>query len=404
MKFRVKVIKENGAVEDRVVEAPSRLEVYKLVEADGTKVRSIEEGSGFHLPHIRNIAIGRPVNRQEVIVMAKNLSAMLSAGLALSRALSVIERQSANPRLRAIIADIEESVRAGSSFHEALGSHRNVFSDLFIAMMRAGEESGSLAGALTNASIQMDRTESLERKIRGAMIYPAIVLFAIIVVSILMMIFVVPTLTATFNQLGVKVPLATRVITEISNFMVANIALVLAGLIAAIVGFVAFSRSLPGRRTILTVALHLPVIGELVKETYAARVSRTLASLLSSGVPVIEALSIGQEMVGKTQFGRVIEEAQHAVEKGTAVSAVFAAHSNLFPLLMSDMLAVGEETGTSADMLKKVAEFYEEDVEQRTKDLSTIIEPVLMLVIGAAVGVFAVSMIAPIYSLSAAVN
>ncbi|MGH7175082.1 MAG: type II secretion system F family protein, partial [Minisyncoccia bacterium] len=265
-------------------------------------------------------------------------------------------------------------------------------------------ESGGLSSALSVVALQMERANALIRKIKGAMIYPSIVISAIVIVGILMMVFVVPQLTATFTSLGVKVPLATRIITDISNFMVANIALVLGALVALAVGGYFFFRSAFGGRATLAVALHVPVVGELVRETYAARTARTLSSLLSSGVPVVEALSIVGEVVGNNVFGKVVEEAKTAVEKGSAMSETFAAHPKLYPILMSDMAAVGEETGSSADMLKKIAEFYEEDVEDRTKDLSTIIEPVLMLIIGAAVGVFAVAMIAPIYSLSSAIG
>jgi type IV pilus assembly protein PilC len=154
---------------------------------------------------------------------------------------------------------------------------------------------------------------------------------------------------------------------------------------------------------VLKVALHLPVVQELVRETYTARAARTLSSLLSAGVPVLEALAIAKEVVHARMFALVIEEAEISVRKGGLLSAAFSEHTNLYPILMSDMLAVGEETGKVTDMLKQIAELYEEDVGEKTKDLSTIIEPVLMLVIGAAVGVFAVAIISPIYQLSSAI-
>jgi type IV pilus assembly protein PilC len=168
------------------------------------------------------------------------------------------------------------------------------------------------------------------------------------------------------------------------------------------VGGIAFVRSKLGSRVVLAIALHLPVIGELVRETYTARASRTLSSLLSAGVPVLDALSITKEVVHAKVYAEVVEEAEVRVKKGEPLSASFAEHTRLYPILMSEMLAVGEETGNVAQMLKQIAEFYEQDVAEKTKDLSTIIEPVLMIFIGIFVGVFAVSMIAPIYSLSSA--
>ncbi len=176
----------------------------------------------------------------------------------------------------------------------------------------------------------------------------------------------------------------------------------LIGLVALVMGGAVFVRSRTGSRIVLAGALHVPVVKELVRETYAARAARTLSSLLSSGVPVLEALAITRDVVHADVFANVVAEAEERVKKGELLSAAFAEHTKLYPILMSDMLAVGEETGKVAEMLKQIAEFYEEDVSEKTKDLSTIIEPVLMLLIGTFVGIFAVSMIAPIYSLSSA--
>lgn len=339
----------------------------------------------------------------EIVRTAKNLSAMLSAGLSLSRALSVIERQSGNKHLKEIVAGLSESVKKGSAFHEGLAAYPRVFPDIFVAMVRAGEESGSLPDSLTVVALQMERSEELIRKIKGAMIYPAIVITAVVIVGILMLLYVVPTLTSTFTSLGVQVPLATRIIVALSNFMVTNVATVLLALAFLVTGGILFIKSKFGSSIVLTVALHLPIIGELVRETYTARAARTLSSLLSAGVPVLEALSITKEVVHADAFMKVIKEAEEHVRKGEMLSASFANHKNLYPILMSEMLMVGEETGKVAEMLKQIAEFYEADVGEKTKDLSTIIEPVLMLLIGAVVGVFAVSMIAPIYQLSSAI-
>jgi type IV pilus assembly protein PilC len=186
--------------------------------------------------------------------------------------------------------------------------------------------------------------------------------------------------------------------------MVANVALVFLGLIAFFIGGLLFVRSERGSQVVLWIALHAPVVGELVRETYAARFARTLSSLLSSSVPVLDALAITKEVVHAKVFADVIDEAEANVRKGEPLSQSFINHGNLYPVLMSDMLAVGEETGKVAEMLQQIAEFYEEDVQEKTKDLSTIIEPLLMLLIGTFVGIFAISMIAPIYQLSSAIG
>ncbi len=404
MQYRAMIRKDGMPDEIRVIEAPSHFAIYEEVQKEGGIVIDLQDHAVyFKIPPWLLMTIGTGVKRIEIMRMAKNLSAMLSAGLSISRALSITERQSGNKRLKAIVTGISDEIKKGSSFHEALAAYPNVFSALFIAMAKAGEESGSLADSLAVVGLQMERAEELSRKIKGAMIYPSIVIIAIFIVAILMLIYVVPTLTKTFTSLGVELPLATRIIVAISDFMVAHVLLVLSALVALVVGGIAFVRSRVGAGMVLFGALRLPVIGEIVRETYSARAARTLSSLLASGVPVLQALSITREVVHAKVFADVIAEAGVRVKKGEPLSAAFAEKTSLYPIQMSDMLAVGEETGKVAEMLKQIAEFYEQDVGDKTKDLSTIIEPILMLCIGVVVGIFAVAIIAPIYSLSSAI-
>jgi type IV pilus assembly protein PilC len=401
MQFKVKLKKEGGTEETRVMNAPSRFAVYGEAEKEGALVISIEEGGGgFTMPAWLTVNITSGVNMEAKITFTKNLAAMLTAGLPLSRALSVIERQSGSKGLKKVVSDLSESVKKGEAFHEALAAHPDIFPKLYVAMTKAGEESGTLAEALKVIGRQMERSHALSNKIRGAMLYPAIILFAMLVISILMLIYVVPTLSTTFSELGVELPATTKAIIAMSNFATNNVILVF-GLLLAIIalGFL-FFRSKIGGAIGLFMVLKIPVIGELARETYSARASRTLSSLLSSGVEMLSAISIAQEVVGDNAFGKVLTKAEEQVRKGESLSTSFAEKPDLYPIFVSDMISVGEETGKVADMLGQVAEYYETDVEERTKDLSTIIEPVLMLVIGSGVGVFALSMIAPIYSLS----
>lgn len=400
MKFRVTLTKEDGSQEKRAVEAPSRFAVYELIEKEGAHVVSVEEGGSIGLPSWANVRLSSGIKFEERIILTKNLAAMLAAGLTLSRTLSVIERQSTNKFLKEVVSDLEQEVKKGTSFHEGLAKHPKVFSKLFIAMTKAGEESGTLAEALKVVARQMDRAYTLEKKVKGAMIYPAIILMAVIIIGVLMMIYVVPTLSATFASLGVDLPTATRVIIGASDFMASHAILTLGGVGLFFLALYFFFKSKPGAAALLAVALRVPVIGDLVRETMSARASRALASLLSSGVEMLTAISIAEEVVGDNRFGKVLGEAGVRVKKGESLSVAFSEHPKLYPVFIVDMIAVGEETGKVADMLGQVADYYETDVEERTKDLSTIIEPMLMLFIGAVVGVFAISMISPIYSLS----
>jgi len=404
MKFKVTFRKEDGTSDTRTVEAANRFSVYSDAEKAGESVTALEEIAGGSFVSKLNFTFGTGIKTDEQITFTKNMGAMLTAGLTLSRALSVMERQSSNKQLKKIVLALEAEVKAGNAFHEALAEHPKVFSKLYIAMAKAGEESGTLASSLAIVARQMERNNTLVKKVRGAMIYPGVILSAIVVIGILMMVFVVPTLASTFISLGVKLPLTTQIILAVSNFMVAHFILVIIGILIFIALMVLAARSQTGRVIVVKLALHAPVVGELMKETYAARAARTLSSLLASGVEMLTALSISAEVVGNPTFADIIKDAEERVRKGDQLSAAFIEHPKLYPILFSDMIAVGEETGKVADMLTQVAEYYENDVEERTKDLSTIIEPVLMLIIGLAVGVFAISMIGPIYSLTSQIG
>ena len=399
MKFRVTLSGAQGE-ETRIIEAESRFAVYDHIQKEGGTVISVKEGTGLLLPAWTQITFGTGVKTDERITFTKNLAAMISAGLTLTRALSVLERQTKKPIFKKVVAGLEADVKKGSSFHEALAKKNKIFSELFIAMVKAGEESGTLADSLKVVASQMEKANNLQKKVKGAMIYPSIILSTILTIGVLMMIFVVPTLSSTFKELGVALPLATRVIVGASDFMASNAILVLILLGVFFGGILLFIRSKPGSKIILSLSLRLPVIGELVRETMSARAARAMSSLLSSGVEMLSALSIAGEVVGDNVFGKVVKEAEERVRKGEALSLAFVEHDKLYPILIGEMIQVGEETGTVADMLGQVATYYEVDVEERTKDLSTIIEPILMLVIGASVGVFAMAMITPIYSLS----
>ncbi|MDB4992485.1 MAG: ral secretion pathway protein [Parcubacteria group bacterium] len=401
MNFRVTVRTPEGTEETAVMPAENRFEIYSQVEKNGGKVTNIEEVSaGLALPAWMNIRFGSGIKTEVRITFTKNLSAMLGAGLTLSRALSVIERQATNKYFKEVVQKLQDGVKAGSAFHESLMLYPAIFSRLFVAMTKAGEESGKLSETLTVVARQMETSNTLTKKVKGAMIYPCIILFAILVIGILMLIYVVPTLASTFRSLGVELPLTTRIIVAASDFMQQHALIVLGVLGICIAGAIAAVRSKKGSNVVLYVSRHLPVIGDLVRETFSARAARTLSSLLSSGVEMLTAIRISAEVVGENVFGNVLLEAEEMVRKGEPLSAAFESHHDLYPIFVSEMMLVGEETGKVAEMLGQVAEYYEKDVEDRTKDLSTIIEPILMLFIGVFVGVFALSMIAPIYSLS----
>lgn len=386
------------------VEANDRYAVYEVARAKGHTVIAVSEASGrsfgrfFSLGKINSL-LGR-VKEDEIVMLTRNLAAMLRAGLALSRALSVAERQTKNVRLKETLATLGRKLNEGIQFHESLTEFPKIFSRLYVAMVRAGEESGKLAESLQIISDQLERTLNLKKKIKGAMIYPSIVVVVMLIIGVLMMIYVIPTLTATFKELNADLPMTTQFVIFVSDFLSQHSLMAIALMVVLIGSFISLLRTKSGRRGFEWVLLHLPVIGTLAKETNAARTTRTMSSLLSSGVDVVQAISITNDVVQNSYYRDILQQAALDVEKGKQLSESFTAHTNLYPVLVGEMVSVGEETGQISTMLLEVAKFYENEVEQKTKDLSTIIEPVLMVFIGGVVGFFALAMIAPIYSIS----
>jgi len=247
-------------------------------------------------------------------------------------------------------------------------------------------------------SLHLERNWRLKRRVQGALIYPTIIIIAMFIVGTLMIVFVVPTLTQTFLELGVELPLSTKIIILISDFLRFHTIAAFATIIGIFALLYLFLRSTQGKRTSDFIVLRIPVIGVIIKEVYSAQTSNTLASLLSAGVQMLEAITITRNVIQNSYYKDILLEAEIKVEKGIALSKVFQEHEDLYPVLVGEMIAVGEETGKLSEMLMQLATFYEDDVEQKTKDLSTIIEPVLMIFVGAGVGFFAISMITPLYT------
>ncbi len=394
--------KEGNKVTSTVT-AADRFDVYAIDREQGHVVASIESSADFTVKKFLDVEkinyyLSR-VKQDELVMVTRNLGSMLNAGLTISRALSVIQRQSKNPRLKAVIKEIIERINAGGQFYEALKEHPRVFDDLFVAMVKAGEESGTLAESLRVLAIQMERSSNLKKKIKGAMMYPSIVISVMIIIGILMMIFVMPKITAVFKGVGQELPATTKFLIATSDFMVNYTALALGGLALIIGSFFYFLRTKWGKITTSWIIPKLPVIGTLAKETNAARTARTLSSLLNSGVDVIQSIEITEEVVQNVFYKKILREARNRVEKGTALSEIFIERNDLYPILVGEMILVGEETGQIAGMLNELASYYESEVERKTKDLSTIIEPLLMVFIGGGVGFFALALIAPIYSI-----
>ena len=402
--FIFKARKLSGEVYKGEKDANDHFELYKMMRDQGDEVIEYKEKksrSKFNF----NISIPffGGVKPLEKINFARNLGAMLEAGLALSRALVVIEKQTKNPAFKKVIGSLIAEVDTGVTLADALGKFEKVFPKLFVSMVKAGEQSGTLADSLKIVAQQMDSAYALDKRIKGAMLYPAVIVTAMIIIAILMFIYVVPTLLKTFTELHIKLPPTTQFVLDISNLIRDHGLVVLIVFIGVSSFLYWWSKKTLGRKFLHALVLKMPIFGSLVQEVNTARTARTMSSLLGSGVDVVETVNITAEVVQNVYFQDVLQKASASIKNGDLMSKTFSQYSKYYPIFFIEMLTVGEETGKTGEMLMGVAKYYEEDVNQKTKDMSTIIEPILILMIGGAVGFFAVSMIQPMYSLMDAI-
>ncbi|MBU1160082.1 type II secretion system F family protein [Patescibacteria group bacterium] len=399
MHFTYFAKKVSGEEMRGVMDAKDRFDLSKLLRQQGYTLVFCKEDKIKDKSLMRLLSFLETVSLSEKIFFSRNLAVMVSAGVSIAKALEILARQTKNKKFKVILGELGEGIKKGNSLSEGMKQHPRVFSTLFSAMVKVGEETGRLSESLILISEQMEKDHTLRKKIKGAMIYPSIVITAMVLIGILMMIYVVPTLTATFEELEVQLPLSTRIIIMISNFFVNHTILFAIVLGIAVVSIFSILRSAKGKKIFNIIILRAPLFSPLVKKVNSARTSRTLASLISAGVDVLEALNITKEVLQNDKFKEVLEQARNDIQKGVPISESFKKASNLYPILVGEMMAVGEETGKLTDMLLRLADFYEEEVAEATKNISTVIEPVLMVIIGAAVGFFAVSMIKPMYSM-----
>ena len=397
--FIYKAKKLGGQIYKGEKDAKDRYELYKMIKESGEEIVSVEEKKKFTFFKNIDIPFLNSVKSQDKINFARNLGSMISAGLYMSRALSVMERQGKKKNVKAIIATLNSEINKGKTLSESMSMFRKMFSPLFISMVKSGEESGNLAESLNTVAMQMDKNYALQRKIRGALMYPGVILFAMIIIAIILLTYVVPNLMKTFSELNVALPLSTRIILWFSDSMQNHGLLILLGLIIISTLYYLWAKSKSGKSLIHKLILKIPIIGALIIEVNSARTARTLSSLVTSGVDVLESLRITSEVVQNVHYKNVLTDAVSHVEKGEPLSKVFIDNKHLYPIFFGEMLNVGEETGKISEMLTGVAVYYEDDVDQKTKDMSTIIEPFLMIIIAAAVGFFAIAMISPMYSL-----
>lgn len=345
------------------------------------------------------------VSLSDKIVFTKNLTLIIKAGMSLPQGLETLSRQTTSRALALATNDIRDAVNKGKNFSEALGAHPRIFDTFFVNVVKTGEASGNLDEVLEDLSAHMEKEKALRSRILSALMYPSVIFFVMVTVIILMMILVVPELAKVFADFRVELPKTTQFVIFASNLFANYFLVVLSVLLILVSAFwYGVKKTGPGKRALDWVILHMPVIGSLSKKINSARLARSLQTLIRAGVPIIQALDITSQVVKNSFYRQSLKETAKEIERGKQLHEILERYTLLFPPLVTELIAVGEETGSVEKILGELASSYEADVDKTTKNLPSIIEPLLMVFIGGTVGFFAVSMLQPIYTLSSSIN
>ncbi len=334
------------------------------------------------------------------IFFLQNLSVMVRTGISLSVALKTLAHETPSKRFAAVLGAVALDVDKGIPFAKALAKFQSVFGELFINMVESGELSGKLDEVLQEVLVQMKKDHELLSKVKGAMIYPAIIVLAMGGVAAAMMVFVIPKLTQIFREAGATLPLPTRILIGVSDFVVNNGIIAALLVIVIVLGFVKLLKTKRGATLFDTILLKLPVFGEIDRKINLARFSRTLSSLLKTDIPIVHCFVITSKVLGNQLYRNATARASEQITKGAGIHTILQETPKLFPSTITQMVSVGEETGTIDEILKEIALFYEEDIDQVMKNLPSVIEPVLILLLGLGVGGLAIAIILPLYSLT----
>lgn len=342
---------------------------------------------------------GGRVKDKDLVIFTRQFATMIDAGLPLVQALEILSKQTENKTLAKVIGKVKVDVEGGSTYADALKKHPRIFSELYANMVTAGESGGILDTILNRLAQHIEKAVRLKRQIKGAMIYPSVIISVAVLVIWIIMVKVVPTFARMFAQLGGILPLPTRIVVSISNFLggVGGL-IVLAGIVGLVIFIIMSRRTNTGRKVIDTILLKFPVVGILLKKVGVAKFTRTLGTLIGSGVPILE----GLEITAKTSGNKVIEEEVYKVRQAVAEGKTIAeplSKSKVFPPMVTQMIGVGEATGAIDTMLNKIADFYDEEVDAAVANLTALIEPILIVFLGVTIGFIVISMYLPIFRL-----
>ena len=398
--FNYQARTRKGDIQTGRVEASSPQSARDILQRNKLIVVDLEPVSEAPV-YARKIAFFDRVGKKDVVIVSRQLATLFQAEVPLVTALRTVASQTQNNALKTVLVAVSADVDGGTSFSEAIKRHPKVFSDFYSQMVRAGEATGKLSNVLEYLAEHEERQYHIVSKVRGAMVYPIIVLVAFFVVGILMLMFVVPQLTTVLEASGQTLPLLTRIIIGTSDFVRAFWYLVILGAVVLPISFFRYTKTDHGKRIWDIVQLRLPVIGGVYRKIYLFRFADSLSSLIQGGVPIAEALGITSDIVGNHEYQKIIIDAQSHVRRGETIGAAFRLYSEM-PPLVTQMVTIGEQTGKLDSILKNVGAFYQKEVDTTLDNVTSLLEPILLLLLGLGVGILVLGVLMPIYNLTSA--
>ena len=396
-RFNYKAKDKEGRLVTGEVEAGTLAEAAKLVRNKGLYIISIKEKIDNPFNLIKRFQ--ERITSSDISTFTRQLSTMINAGLPITEALLILRSQSKGS-MQKLVAQILADVEAGESLSTSLGRHPKIFSKTYMALVKSGEVGGVMDAVLARLADNLEKQQEFAGKVKGAMIYPAVIIVGMVIVSIIMMIFVIPKLLSLYADFNATLPLPTQILIGISNFFIHYWWIVLA-IVGGVIYFYGLYKATPaGSRQIDSLRFKIPVFGNLQRQIALTELTRTLSLMVGAGVPILEALNITSDVVSSPIISDALKDSAKQVERGFPIAYSFARHPEAFPFILSQMVAVGEETGKMDDVLTKVSHIFEMDSDEKVKGLTAAIEPMVMVVLGLGVGFLVIAVILPIYNLT----
>lgn len=396
--FNYKVKNQAGGVIEGLIEAPNQERAIDILHGKDLVVLSIEEARKGIFKKDLSASFSKP-NRKDIVLFTRQLSTLISADVSLVEGLGILAKQSEKESFKKVISEVASAIEGGASISSALARFPKLFDQFYVSLVRSGEVSGKLDTNLLYLADSLERSAAMNSKIRGALSYPAFVLFAMVIVSVIMVIFVLPNLLSILKEAGVKeLPITTKALIVITDFVNSNLILITILFVALAVVIFKYAKTPQGKLRFDRFKIGMPGFGKIIRNFYIARIAESLATLVKSGVPILDGLQISSEVVSNIIFKNILLEARENVRGGGTISETFSKFEE-FPPLVTSMIAVGEKTGRTDFMLDNIFKFYKTESENDIESISQIIEPALILVLGIGVALLVAAILLPIYSL-----